>query len=192
MGNSVIALIATHEGCDDGRRPGGAGLPAASPRADAGMTDGVNLNGRAPIVMFALSGAPAGSRVYGSSVSSALDTWRGRRGWDGLEAVVRKLIEVPLDDGGVVLVEVEDHEDGIVRSARPGEVVATAAESLQASLDRIRPVAGALVAKLRDLADRPEEITVEFGIKWSAQAGVIVAQAASEANFKVALRWARG
>lgn len=109
----------------------------------------------------------------------------------GLEAVVRKLIEVPLDDGGVVLVEVEEHEDGIRRSARPGEVVATAAESLQASLDRIRPVAVALVGKLRDLADRPEEITVEFGIKWSAQAGVIVAQAASEANFKVALRWVR-
>lgn len=123
------------------------------------------------------------------SIHSGSQPWFG---WEGLEAVVRKLIEVPLDDGGVVLVEVEEHEDGIVRSARPGEVVATAAESLQASLDRIRPVAGALVGKLRDLADRPEEITVEFGIKWSAQAGVIVAQAASEANFKVTLRWARG
>lgn len=105
---------------------------------------------------------------------------------------MRKLIEVPLDDGGAVLVEVEEQETGIDRSAKPGEVVATAAESLQASLDRIRPVAGALVGKLRDLADRPEEITVEFGIKWSAQAGVIVAQAAGEANFKVALRWTRG
>lgn len=105
---------------------------------------------------------------------------------------MRELIEVPLDDGGVVLVEVEEHEDGIVRAARPREVVATAAESLQASLDRIRPVAEALVGKLRNLADRPEEITVEFGITWSAQAGVIVAQAASEANFKVALRWTRG
>ncbi len=104
---------------------------------------------------------------------------------------MRELIEVPLDDGGVVLVEVEEHQDGIVRSARPGRVVATATESLQASLDRIRPVATALVGKLRDLADGPEEITVEFGIKWSAQAGVIVAQAAGEANFKVALRWAR-
>lgn len=104
---------------------------------------------------------------------------------------MRALVEVPLEDGGTVLVEVEERESGIVRSARPGEVVATAAESLQASLDRIRVVAQAVVGKLRDLADGPEEITVEFGIAWSAQAGVIVAHAAGEANFKVTLRWNR-
>jgi hypothetical protein len=80
---------------------------------------------------------------------------------------------------------------GVVRSARPDEVVATAAESFEAGLERLRPLARVIVVKLQDIADRPAEIGVEFGLKMNLEAGLIVARAASEANFTVSLRWKR-
>jgi hypothetical protein len=64
---------------------------------------------------------------------------------------------------------------GVVRSARPDEVVATAAESFEAALERLRPLARAIVVKLQDIADRPAEIGVEFGLKMNLEAGLIVA-----------------
>jgi len=88
--------------------------------------------------------------------------------------------------------EVEgDIEGGVVRSARPGEVVATVAQSLDAALERLRPMTRAIVVKLRDIAEGPEQISVEFGLKMSVETGLIVAHASSEANFKVTLNWKR-
>lgn len=37
--------------------------------------------------------------------------------------------------------------------------------------------------------DTLEEIALEFGIKFNAKAGVIIASVDSEATFKVALKW---
>ncbi|MFI6803571.1 CU044_2847 family protein [Streptomyces luteogriseus] len=101
------------------------------------------------------------------------------------------LIEVPVDGGESVRVEVAETTDGIVRVARPGQVAAVAQESLQQSLDRIRPIAVAVWEKLRDLPQTPDRVGVEFGIKLSAEAGVIVARGATEANFVVTLEWSR-
>ncbi|WP_206440218.1 CU044_2847 family protein [Streptomyces scabichelini] len=81
--------------------------------------------------------------------------------------------------------------DGVVRVARPGQVAAIAQESLQQSLDRIRPVAVAVWEKLRHLPETPDRVSVEFGIKLSAEAGLIVARGATEANFVVSLEWSR-
>ncbi|MFJ4084662.1 CU044_2847 family protein [Streptomyces iakyrus] len=101
------------------------------------------------------------------------------------------VIEVPVDGGEAVRVEVSEETDGIVRVARPGQVAAVAQESLQQSLDRIRPVAAAVWEKLRHLPQTPDRVCVEFGIKLSAEAGVIVARGATEANFVVTLEWCR-
>ncbi|WP_196218095.1 CU044_2847 family protein [Streptomyces blattellae] len=101
------------------------------------------------------------------------------------------VIEVPVDGGESVRVEVSEETDGIVRVARPGQVAAVAQESLQQSLDRIRPVAAAVWEKLRHLPQTPDRVCVEFGIKLSAEAGVIVARGATEANFVVTLEWSR-
>lgn len=105
--------------------------------------------------------------------------------------IVAYVIEVPVDGGESIRVEVAEDTDGIVRVARPGDVAAVAQESLQRSLDRIRPVAAAVWEKLRDLPQTPDRVSVEFGIKLSAEAGVIVARGATEANFVVTLEWSR-
>lgn len=102
------------------------------------------------------------------------------------------LIEVPLDGAGTIVMEVDDEDaSGIVRSARPGEVVGAAVMSFDAALERFQPMAQKLIAKLGDIADRPDEVGVEFGLKMSMEAGLVVAHTSGEANFKVSLQWRR-
>jgi len=105
---------------------------------------------------------------------------------------MKQLVEFPLEDGGSILVEVETPETaGMVPASRGGEVVAKAQQTFEAALEKVRPAAGAIIAKLRALHDPPDEIEVEFGLKMSAEAGAIVAAAGVEANYKVTLTWKR-
>jgi hypothetical protein len=106
------------------------------------------------------------------------------------------LLEVPLEAGGCVHVEVlgeEPEANGLVPAAR-GRGVATAALtelSFEQALDRVRPAADALLGRLRTLATRPDEVEVTFGLRMSAKAGAVIAVSGAEANFTVALRWTR-
>ncbi|WP_234380096.1 CU044_2847 family protein [Streptomyces sp. CMB-StM0423] len=104
------------------------------------------------------------------------------------------MIEFPLagEGAGSVRVEADEEADGIVRAARPGEVAASAGRTLQDALDGIRPVAAAVHERLRALPAAPDRVTVEFGVKLSAEAGVIVARGTAEANFTVTLEWESG
>ena len=102
------------------------------------------------------------------------------------------LIEVPLEGASPVVMEVEDTEgSGIVRSTRPGEVIATANKSFDEALERLQPMAQAVITKLRNLGERPDDIGVEFGLKMTMDAGLVVAHTSAEANFKVTLQWKR-
>jgi len=106
---------------------------------------------------------------------------------------MKRLIEFPLQDGGSILVEVDEPtpQGGVVKAARPGEIAEKAKETLEDALDKIKPAAQSIIAKLRSLHDEPDEIGVEFGIKLNAAAGAFVASAGVEANYKVTLKWAK-
>jgi len=105
---------------------------------------------------------------------------------------MKRLIEFPIQSGGSLLVEVDEPmPEGVVRAARPGEVIARAKETLEEALDKIKPAAQSIIAKLRGLPDAPDEVGVEFGIKLSAEAGAFIASAGVEANYKVTLKWAK-
>ena len=106
---------------------------------------------------------------------------------------MKRLIEFDLEDGGSIVVEVDEPEPvgGVVKAARPGEVMEKAHHSFEAALDRIRPAASIIIKKLRGLHDPPDEVEVEFGLKMNAEAGAVVASAGAEANYKVTLTWKR-
>ncbi len=103
---------------------------------------------------------------------------------------MKTLIEYPTEDGGSIIVEVDDAEEGIVRAARPGEIAARAAQTFESALDVIKPAAAAIVGKLRTLSE-VDQVGVEFGIKLSAKANAYIASADAEANFKISLTWKR-
>jgi hypothetical protein len=52
-------------------------------------------------------------------------------------------------------------------------------------------MAQAVITKLRNLGERPDDIGVEFGLKMTMDAGLVVAHTSAEANFKVTLQWKR-
>jgi hypothetical protein len=90
-------------------------------------------------------------------------------------------------DGGVIIVEVDEiipRGDRLV--AREG-VAERATQSFEEAVGGIRPIAETIMRQVAALA--PESVSVEFGIKFSAQAGVILASSAVEGNCKVTLNW---
>ena len=106
---------------------------------------------------------------------------------------MKRLIEYPLKDGSSIVVEVDEPEKGgVERVARPGEMIEKAKQNFETVLERIKPTAAAVITTLRDLSESPNEIGVEFGIKFSAASGVVLASAGGEANYKVTLKWIRG
>jgi len=102
-----------------------------------------------------------------------------------------------LEEGGAVLVEVadavsaRDPDAPVTRGGRVDDLVTDAGGTLEHALDQLGPVVKGVVTKLREAADWPDEVEVEFSIKLSADANVIIARSGGEANFRIALRWAR-
>jgi len=106
---------------------------------------------------------------------------------------VSQLVRMDLEEGGSVLVEVTDTTSGpVTRGGRAEDLVTDAGASLEQALGQLGPVVKGVVAKLREAADWPDEVEVEFAIKLSADANVIIARTGGEANFRIAMRWNRG
>jgi hypothetical protein len=86
---------------------------------------------------------------------------------------VSGLISYPLDDGGHVLIEVEDDIKGTVtRGLHPGEIIETLGTKFETAIEAARPVALA-----------------EFRLKLSGQAGAIIASASTKAQFRIKVVW---
>jgi len=102
---------------------------------------------------------------------------------------MKHLVEFALEDGSVVAVEVEGEGSGMQRASRGGETEAEQAKSrFTEAIARVKPAAEAVLNAFREM-NTPDEIGLEFGVKFSAKAGAILASADSEATFKVALKW---
>ena len=107
---------------------------------------------------------------------------------------VSQLVKMDLADGGSVLVEVEDAVAApgpVTRGGRTDKLVTDAGATLESALDQLGPVVKGVVTRLREAADWPDEVTVEFSITLSADANVIIARTAGEANFRISMHWSR-
>jgi Trypsin-co-occurring domain 1 len=103
---------------------------------------------------------------------------------------VTQLVKMDLAEGGSVLVEVAETQTGpVMRGGRAQDLVTDAGGTLESALDQLGPIVKGVVTRLREAADWPDEVTVEFSIKLSADANVIIARTAGEANFRIAMRW---
>lgn len=102
-----------------------------------------------------------------------------------------ELVAVPLERGGVVVVEMDHVEGGVVKAGRrPGQIVAEAAQTMEAALESVTPAAQSILAKLREV--RAHEIAVEFGVTLTAEAGAVIAKTAGGCHLKVTLHWRQG
>ena len=103
------------------------------------------------------------------------------------------LVAFELQDGSTVIFEAND------LSPPPAATERIARTSIQSELQksqepfeqvaaRIRPAAQIVLDALQEL-NSPKEIGLEFGLAFNAKAGVVIASASSEVNFKVSVKW---
>jgi hypothetical protein len=103
---------------------------------------------------------------------------------------VARFVEVPLPNGQSLVVEATgEPSDEVVRAGYARELTADIAESFEAALERVRHAAAVVVERMRSIEQRPDEVSVDFAIKLGAEAGVVIAKTAMEANLTVRIRW---
>jgi Trypsin-co-occurring domain 1 len=99
---------------------------------------------------------------------------------------MKRLIEFRQDDE-TVFVEVEEDISRADQLSGRGGAVERAKQSFEEAVSGIDPIANMILRKMAALG--PESVSIEFGIKFNAQAGVILASSAIEGNCKVTLGW---
>jgi hypothetical protein len=101
----------------------------------------------------------------------------------------KHVVEFILANGQSVFVEVEDTEETArQRVSRGDRGPEQSGKRFLDAIAQVKPAAEAVLNAFREL-NTPDEIGLEFGIKFSASAGAILASVDSEATFKVALKW---
>lgn len=97
---------------------------------------------------------------------------------------------VPFDlDGDSIYIEVEDtpfDDSGYTRVKHDREKEGE--KRFSSAIARIKPAAEAVLRTFSEM-DQPDEIGLEFGLKFNARAGAVFTSVDSEATFKVSLKW---
>ncbi|MEV5351539.1 CU044_2847 family protein [Streptomyces sp. NPDC093516] len=101
------------------------------------------------------------------------------------------LVRFDLGDGDSVVAELERVDGGVVDAATPSDLVARATGSFAAALEQVRSVAALTIRRMRDLPQRPDEVTVDFGIQLDAEVGAVLARTGAQGHLQVQLTWRR-
>jgi Trypsin-co-occurring domain 1 len=107
---------------------------------------------------------------------------------------MKHLVEFPLDEGGSVMIEVDEPPTGpTVRGLGKdrSSLVEQADKTFEDATATVTPAARSLIARLRSIDNPPDEVGIEFGVQLSAQTGAFIASVAAEANFTVSMTWRR-
>ncbi|MEV0639559.1 CU044_2847 family protein [Streptomyces sp. NPDC050619] len=101
-----------------------------------------------------------------------------------------QLLRFPSQDGDdFLVVEVAQDEPGVVEVSRLGNAVADATASFEEGIDRIRSAAASALRRLRDMPSRPSEVSLEFGMRFNAEFGAVIAKSEGEAHVQVTMTW---
>ncbi len=96
------------------------------------------------------------------------------------------LVEFPSDTGSV-FVEIEEDAVGPLPASNAGTNVLRAGQSFTDAVSGIEPISRAVMKQIEGLA--PDEATVQFGIKLTGKAGVVLASTEAEGQFTLTLTW---
>jgi len=101
-----------------------------------------------------------------------------------------RVVELPSDDNASIFVEIDDSRaQGTQRLANAERALESVSGNFEDALDNIRKVATGLYETLTKLPRAPDTARVEFGVKLTGGAGIIIASGTATANIKVALDW---
>ncbi len=103
-------------------------------------------------------------------------------------------LKFELNDGTIVYIESAETPkgaSGLIPGNRGDHMTEQGAISFDKSIDGIRKMAAVLIENLRSgFVEQPDEVSVSFGLKASADVGnLVVSRGGMEANYNVSLRW---
>lgn len=109
--------------------------------------------------------------------------------------IPQNLIEISMDNSTKLYIEVADAPffDGsdplLVPVASGEKVTKKAKDFLEDSLTQIKNFSNGIAEAIKAADIQPDEFELAFGIKFSADAGIIISSISSEANLTVKMKW---
>jgi Trypsin-co-occurring domain 1 len=100
------------------------------------------------------------------------------------------LVRFEISAGHDVLVEVDSADEGLVPVGRGRDGIVHAAGCFSDRLDSIRDAVSQALTRLEGPLN-PDKITVSFGIRFTAEAGAVIAKTSVEGNLGVEMVWQR-
>lgn len=93
---------------------------------------------------------------------------------------------------GSVVVEVDSREPCFQAiSRKPGELIHDVKGKFEDALDNVCKAAASALTKFRDEILDPEHVKFEFGVRFNAEAGAVIARTSAEGHVIVKLKWSR-
>jgi hypothetical protein len=107
------------------------------------------------------------------------------------------VIAVPVGAGGSIVVEVDSPPDTAqpvsesVRSWRPSGTDAVSIESTTQTFEEALASLDQAWRSLRERFTEADEVTLELGLRFAGEGGLVVVKASAEAHLNLTLHWAR-
>lgn len=104
-----------------------------------------------------------------------------------------QLMEVIWDENTKFYFEVDNlRSTGVRRNVSSVEnVLQKSKDYLEKAFEQIGAFSGGIIQKMEQTEFAPDEIEVEFGIKFTADVGVVFSSAGSEAGITVKVKWSK-
>lgn len=100
-----------------------------------------------------------------------------------------ELVRFEVAPGRDVLVETDEVDEGLVPVKRNYDGFVEAGSAFTEHISSIRDAVRDALKELREI--NPDEVTVSFGIKFTAEAGAVIAKTSVEGTLGVEMAWHR-
>ena len=101
------------------------------------------------------------------------------------------VVAFPLSDGDQVFIEAAAPSGGTTRGLEPSEIVQRVSATFEEVIDRMRAPVNALIKTFEQAASGVDEVELNFGLGFRADAGAIITKVGGETNIAVTIRWKR-
>ncbi|MFJ2016734.1 CU044_2847 family protein [Streptomyces nodosus] len=101
-----------------------------------------------------------------------------------------ELVRFELGEGSAgVYVELAEDDSGVERVRRRSGARSDAVDGFENGLDQIRDVAARTLRRITSMPAAPSMVELEFGVKFSVEAGAVIARTGVEGHLKVKVVW---
>lgn len=103
-----------------------------------------------------------------------------------------RLIEIPLDNDTKIYLETcgtIDTSDDLIEPVSGNRIIHETREFLSGTFEQIKLFSSGLAESIKGIDMQPDEFEVEFSVKFSANAGIIISSLNSEASMTIRMKW---